>query len=367
MEIAKNFDPHLIPERTTLANPDAITPSDFDWQEMVPERWSGVNLNSEADLIGLGKANLAAMKRYWRQQERELVRRREQLQQFLDELDGQTVEDLQRLAHNYECPAFPSVGFLSGATPEPLDVASRMREQNATTLNVCGWCKYAQNALVRYRYAVTSQCGIMLPWQHKAYGYDGTTRSQLRMPINEFDTPCQLTCCAQEQLELYLEALQQEVTALTTKKAQIVDFIERITAAEKRAEKKPCFPSERPEGWFRDGDKVVCLPHDYSTIPATPIDHFVPGHITYAAKRWTVSVQSEAGVQLNFGGTRIENLCNINLDYLNPAVMLQWEYDYLCAHEDERTRWLAMLEHGREQAWKVLLKAFIKATKKWQI
>ncbi len=333
--------------------PEEQTASIFDWQELVPTGWRGVNLDSEETLIGLGKANLAAMKRYWRQRERETTRNLELAQQYADTFAGQTTESLQQRAAQYEHPEFSSVGFVSEAAPEPLDIASRTRGANATTLNFCGWCRYAHSTLNRCHYAITSYCNVMLPWQRKAYGCDGSLRSQLRLPENLFDTPCQLLCCAQGQLDLYIKALQEEVNELQAQRTKVAGYIERIIAAEKMADHKPCFASERPDGWFQDRCAVMCLVHDFSKLPAKSLPHFVPGHVTYAAKSWTVSVHSDE--PLNVG--RDGDAYNVNLSYSDPAVILWWEYEYLMAHPDEMAVWLAMIGETYKCSRSTLLQA----------
>lgn len=339
------FHPELaLPEQTA---------SIFDWQELVPTGWRGVNLDSEDALISLGKANLAAMKRYWRQRERETTRNLELAQQYADTFAGQTTESLQQRAAQYEYPEFPSVGFATMSLPEPLDVASRTRETNATTMNFCGWCKYALRIQESHRCALQSYCRVMLPWQRKAYGCDGSLRSEWRLPRNLFDTPCQLLCCAQSQLDLYIKALQEEVNELQAQRTKVAGYIERIIAAEKMADHKPCFASERPDGWFQDRCAVMCLVHDFSKLPAKSLPHFVPGHVTYAAKSWTVSVHSDEPLNVGCDG----DIYNVNLSYSDPAVILWWEYEYLMAHPDEMAIWLAMIGETYKCSRSTLLQA----------
>src|SRR5262245_9762266 len=116
----------------------------FTPADLIPEWWD-LTVPDLNRLVWLGKITIREMIRYWRGNAQECVSGIKRIERTLSEIDGLTPETIRAAAAKHENPTFTSIKVLPGSMgdPEPTDAASINRKRGATTLNVCGWCKYA--------------------------------------------------------------------------------------------------------------------------------------------------------------------------------------------------------------------------------
>ena len=281
-------------------------------QEMMPAPWHHVYV---PDLEYLGFHNLDYLKRYWRKEERELAEQIKTVQSQIDTFDGMTIEGARSIAINYAHPTLPA-----NLADGPFDAASLRRKPGETTLNFCGWCKYAEDGTMRNGCNITAACSLIADEFRNGSGFCGTKKFC-------YNTPCQVTNCSQFTHEINVSGLKAKLERLKSQKARVGDFIALISDATERTERKPCFADWRPFDWFQIGDEVVLFaPHTIET-----------GKVIDGYRR------SEGLVKVRVD--KKPGPCNGRETYVRacwPEIMWPWELGYLRANPDYLKTWLML-------------------------
>lgn len=313
----------------------------IDFAQLVPsDFWEGIEVKTEVDLLKLGRYNIEVLGRYWKEQENDYERRLEEVQGLYGTLCGLKAEQLEQLAKEYECPEFPSVGFLTNDYPMPLDMASERRRAGATTWNFCGWCHYAvspHDVVDLERKVGECKLESYCRFMSSKLLADSQQEEVTCQRINNFDTPCSLTFGGQEQLDDIVSALVAERNDILQQLNTANLYIGYLEEKACWAVKKPCFPGSRPWNWFRDGEKAVCLVHDLRGVPATVQAPFVAGLVTHAANGWHTSVWTKR--QAHISDT--QDCRSLSLPLSSPVYMHRWEFDYLRGDAEYRRLWLS--------------------------
>lgn len=309
-------------------------------QSLIPSYWDGVYVPTEEDLIFLGSRNLEYIKQYWRSEERRAVGQIKRLQERLDLLEGKTVDDIKKMAAEYEHPEFPKIGKVPGAMsymgiPEPLDEASINRDHFATTFNFCGWCEHADRTACRSHYAITANCNL-IPKKFE----DGSKlyeESEFR-----FNTPCALANGNQDLIDLSVISLRTKLSKKVAEKSRISEKVRYITKVMKKAEEKPYLADHRPSDWFEIGEEVVCF------IPKNDVDAIVKGAFVtgkvingYRHGEGCVSICTDRKVH---NGDSCDGH-GIWLGMSRPEVLHRWEFEYLKTHHDYLEVWTRISDH----------------------
>lgn len=130
----------------------------------------------------------------------------------------------------------------SGAEPPESMVGL---ESDSTTLEKCGWCKYAMGSH-RYNYCYSGTCCLM------AYGGEIVWCDE-----------CKFKKYAKGDIE---GIIKRHEYAIDSAKASIEDRKEKIAFLEKLAKDRPCrppLPDDRDEDYFEEGRRIVVYVSDY--------------------------------------------------------------------------------------------------------
>lgn len=291
---------------------------------LIPQYWD-LTAEKTEDIIFFGQVTIREMVRSWRyhsKSQSSLIKSTDDLLSFLR---GKNAKSISKVAEKYESPEFPKIGLREGnwsGDPEPLDAESINREGDATTFNFCGWCKHAGGGTCRFRYHITTRCGIKT-----SAGFEDEER--------RFDTPCFLTDAPNAEFDRLREGLERERNRLIEVKRGTDKKIRTLLNLEKQAEMKPALPSQRPHDWFNLNDPLVC----YIGLWEERIvkDDFVTAKVIDGYRH------HDGCVSVNYDG-RIHNG-----EYLEghgggygmsrPEIMHAWECEYLLANSDFAHLW----------------------------
>lgn len=291
---------------------------------LIPQYWDLTASNVE-DIVFFGKITIREMIRSWRSHASSLSSSIKTVDERLKLMSGKTAKDIIQIAKQSENPEFPQIGVRRdswGDDPEPLDAASINREHGATTFNVCGWCKYAGGGSCRYNYHISTSCGIV---------NDAGMKDEDR----KFNTPCVFKTANDSFFDQIRNGLEGTRRRLIEEKRQTDRKIKLLLTLEKRAEKKPAMPNNRPYDWFNVNDPVMCFIGKWQEriVP----DQFATAKVIngYRHHDGCVSVSYDKRVH---SGDYLEGHGG-GYGMSRPEVMHVWEFEYLLAHPDFASLW----------------------------
>jgi len=192
----------------------------------------------------LGNKNIVALISSARSNEQSLTGQVAKLKQQQSLLRDKSGNDFKEMAKGFENPVITEIGVPSDSwtkDPEPLDAASKNREGNATTFNMCGWCKHSGGGSCRYGYHITTTCNLL-----------GDSSSETR-----FNTPCLLQNKTAEEIATQVTRIESEITNLLARREKVRDGIKLLQHLKKGAPEKPYLMSLRPHDHFNVGDEVM--------------------------------------------------------------------------------------------------------------
>ena len=200
-------------------------------------------IKSWEEIASLGSKNLTALVADARSHEKSLTNRIASLKQQAELLRSKSGEDFKRMAEDFENPTLTQIGVPSDSwykDPEPLDAASKNREHDATTFNVCGWCKHAGGGSCRYSYHITTSCSLLG-----------------KSPETRFNTPCLLQSKSAEDFAHEVGRLERETEETLAKREKVRQGIKLLQDLKRGASEKPYLMSLRPHDHFNVGDDVM--------------------------------------------------------------------------------------------------------------
>ena len=192
----------------------------------------------------LGSKNIAVLISSARSNEQSLTSSIASRKQQQELLRGKSGDDIKEMAKGFENPTITEIGVPGDSwskDPEPLDAASKNREGNATTFNMCGWCKHSGGGSCRYSYHITTTCNLL-----------GDSSPETR-----FNTPCLLQSKTADEIAIQVERIEKEVVDLLARREKVRDGIKLLQHLKKGAPEKPYLISLRPHDHFNVGDEVM--------------------------------------------------------------------------------------------------------------
>lgn len=312
-----------------------------DLKQLIPDGWPGIEVETEQDLIFLGKLNLEVLKQHWRGVERAEKARMRKTQELIDLLSDKTPMDFQEMAKGYEEPGFTEIAVPKDGwgVPTPMDAKSINRKHGATTFNVCGWCKYNAGGPCMHNCCLETDCQLVPSTL--------LTEEEQGKYQKRFDSPCILKADGDMLIRSMLIRIARYYHIGTMERIKLVktDAASRaryLTRIAKEAEEKPLLPLYRPHEWFKAGDEVrwFASTGDLKLLPGKG-GKFYAGKVVdgYRYQSGAVSVFTD------------EKICDSDwlqgqgvwCGTLRPEVMHLWEYEYLRTHADFLGVWLNSL------------------------
>jgi hypothetical protein len=291
---------------------------------LIPGYWD-LTAKTIEDIVFLGKTTIREMIRSWRSQAQALSSSIKEADENLKFMQDKNATSIQKLAKKSENPTFPHVGVGVGSLTgdkEPLDAASINRKREATTFNVCGWCKYAAGGACRYSFHISTTCSLI-------------TDAGIQDEERHFDTPCVFKKAPDEFFNSIRSGLEEQRQKLIEEKRLTDRKIKLLLRLEDLAEKKPVFSNQRPHDWFNVNDDVICYVgnrEEWICSDQFATAKIIPG---YRHHDGCVSVRFDKRVHANpfleghgagYGMSR-------------PEVMHLWEFEYLLEHPDFAKLW----------------------------
>lgn len=194
-------------------------------------------------VASLGSKNITALIARARDHEKEFADNISRTKAKLSLLRGKSGADFVEMAKQHENPTITKIGVRKDSwirEPEPLDVASQNRAHDATTFNMCGWCKHTGGGSCRYNYHISTSCNLL---------HDS--------PKTKFNTPCLLHAKTAEEIAAEVEWLEHEVTDLLARRERVREGIRLLQQLKKGTPDKPYLISLRPHDQFNVGDEVM--------------------------------------------------------------------------------------------------------------
>ena len=153
----------------------------FNAERLVAGLAVGIQVQTEDDVVMLGKAFIEQLIRYWKEEESLRTNHQLSLQKTAEWLSVQTASSLQVAAAQYDNPRARTAGELTDepCTSWSADVLDR--KEGSTTLNLCGWCSFAIGG-ARGGRCSTPLCGLL------------PSSTEAGQPLYKtFSTPCVFT------------------------------------------------------------------------------------------------------------------------------------------------------------------------------
>jgi hypothetical protein len=302
----------LITTRRVPALPLSFADVFFHSQYTLPgvESWKQV--------ATLGQQNIAALIMSARSNEKSLTATIGRLKEKLALLDGKTGDDIKEMAKEYENPTITEIGKMDrNSDPEPLDAASIIRANGATTFNMCGWCKHSSGGLCRYNYSISTSCSLL----------DDSS------PKTKFNTPCLLQPLSAEELAQQSERLRKEIRGALEGRERVRSGI-RLLLRLKRLSTvdKPYLMSLRSYNHFKVGEELMVYVGNFESktvegdwVPAVCISG--EGMIGYLATfPFHDNFSSFEGRGGSMGKSRPEVISRSTFCYLNEAFQSDLEF-----------------------------------------
>ena len=296
-------------------------PKNINIRKLYPKHWTQEFQTAE-EVVYYGKDFVRTMIKFKLEQLACLEHERELIKEKIG-LVGMGREFISTRAQRYENPSFPSIGHRYECSEhlEPLDDASLTRKSGKTTLNCCGWCRFAQPTGdgERNGYHITAYCSF----KTLVSGTDYKRR---------FNQKCFLPKAPCSVLTGIVGGLFEADGKLIGKIRRIESEIAFLRRLESLAEKKPLLPEFREPRFFKTGNRVVCF---LDNVPDKNTEKdFAAGRISkdnpYPVVRFDEAVRK---------GRNREKRSMSFLPY-GPNILREWEFRYLVDHPDFAKVWL---------------------------
>lgn len=209
-------------------------------------------------LIFLGRENLRYLRQKWQELSNPAQDLLKPLQERAKLLEGKTVDDLRRLATEYDCPDYPTMmssylylgDFLDTEDPD-----AEQRQPGTTTLNICGWCKYALGEGYPLHARITGgkrwfrpSCGFFAAQWEGEYAHN-------------FNQLCLLTHCDDVGLNQIRAGFQRVYEYYRNLCDGVEKRVQLLYEMIEKAESKPVFPACRASGHYVEGDTIYFFKH----------------------------------------------------------------------------------------------------------
>ncbi|MCX6722849.1 MAG: hypothetical protein NT094_02140, partial [Candidatus Staskawiczbacteria bacterium] len=186
---------------------------------LIPKYWD-LPVQTEDDLVFLGKTTIREIIREWRREAKGLAGRMKEIDEELSLL-----ADIRENASKYSDPDFTGQKLkydLMAGKRGPTEEKDLNRTWQSTTFNRCGWCRYAQG-MRTHGVSLDPGCGI---------NYDAGLKDEDR----QFSTTCFLKGVTDELILQIRQGLQQKLVSLTGQKRAIDGKIKKLIELKAKAE-----------------------------------------------------------------------------------------------------------------------------------
>lgn len=260
------------------ANLPALTEVFYDSMVRGIDSWERIPM--------IGRNNIATLISSARSKEKSLTGSIGRLVEEIKLLTGKSGEDFVKLALEYENPQDMQVAIPKDSwshDPEPTDHKSINRKGDATTFNICGWCKHTGGGTCRYSFHISTSCGL--------YG-EGS-------PETKFNTHCLFQSMTAEQVSEIVAKKGREIESLKDQRQGVRNAIRTLQGMGKGATDKPWLMQLRPHDLFNVGDEVAANMANYQN--KTVEGEWVRGFVIFGYRHHDgcVSYQTEFPVHSN--------------------------------------------------------------------
>lgn len=254
-------------------------------------------------LVGLGRENLLHARGVLKGRLAKARTIRKKQQQMLKLVDRKTVAKVQKIAAQSDDPQYKSCkSKWRGEKVMPSNPEAKTRIAGSTTLNVCGWCKYAVPYMIPHgRTVIPDEQRVFRPscrFCHDEW------KSEFE---HDFNTPCILKESQEglEEISGQLRKRHNEYMEYYDKLVQYIRFLDELIA---EAESKPILPQYRSLRHYAEGTLVYFINRDSCSgreWPPYPFDYEmvrpnydvwqgkVVGHVEYEYVEGAVSILIE--------------------------------------------------------------------------
>jgi hypothetical protein len=271
------------------------------------------------DVSHLGSKNLAKLVSSAHDYEQSLTSNIGKLKEQQNLLRGKSGDDIKEMAKEFQNPTITEIGVPSDSwskDPEPLDAASKTREGDSTTFNICGWCKHHSGGTGRYQFMITTSCGLL----------GGAS------PETRFNTPCLLQCKTETKIAEEVQRFEEEVENLIAKREKVREGIKLLQHFKKGSPEKPYLMSLRPHDHFNVGDEVMVYvgqwgkESEHKTVVKDGV--WVPAIIVYGYRHHDGCVSYQALFPIHTNMSYFEGRGG-GAGMSRPEVLLRSEFNYL--------------------------------------
>ena len=277
----------------------------FNAERLVAGLAVGIQVETEDDVVMLGKAFIEQLIRYRKEEESLRTNHQLSLQKTAEWLSAQTASSLQVAAAQYDNPRARTAGELTDepCTSWSADVLDR--KEGSTTLNLCGWCSFAIGG-ARGGRCSTPLCGLL------------PSSTEAGRPLYKtFSTPCVFTNGGGKEVvgrsQRYISEQLRQVAGAKDEARQAMALLSSLL---EKAEDKPLVAALRPADWFSIGDDVRYFTGDAK-------EPFVCAKVLYRYEG-SVFVACTNGV-----GMQMRPRC---FDVKDASLLKEGEYAFLHAH-----------------------------------
>lgn len=275
-------------------------------------------IKSWEEVAKLGSKNLAALVSRAREHEQSLSGSIARLKEQQNLLLGKSGDDFKEMAKAYENPTITLIGVPGDSwskDPEPLDADSKNRKADATTFNMCGWCKHAGGGSCRYQYHITTSCSLL-----------GDASPETR-----FNTPCLLQSKTADLIAEHVQRIDHEVEALLARREKVRQGIKLLQKLKKDAPEKPYLISLRPHDMFNVGDDAMVYIGqwgDGNEHKKVADGKWVPVTVVFGYRHHDgcVSAQSQFPIHSNVA---FDGGCGYGAGMSRPEILLRSEFEWL--------------------------------------
>jgi hypothetical protein len=320
------------------------------FEDLLPEGCGArlVGTSNIKELLFLGQPAIRAAIRIWRRHARDLAR----TLKLVDEMVAMTAAgraELWKRTHLYDYHTFGEGDIWVGDNvliPFP-EHWSRLPE--STTLNHCGWCKYAVGEIAEFG-AMRNKpvCGILQ--MARTEDTSPHVRPELldRVTANpraqellrnltanqrHFFSSCWIGKVTQYDVEDIEAKLREVLAEIVQEKSVIDNKIRFLAKLEADADVRPVLPIDRDSEYLSDREQVMLFSDDTSALPSwvsTFEKCWLPGQVSIFRR--------EIRINLSYGGEG--NVPELDINPLRPQVMRVYDWKLLREDPDFARLWV---------------------------
>jgi len=294
---------------------------------------AALGLVTEEHVLFLGTNNIQTQIRAWRLETRPLAGQIKRVSALM-RMMNRGLRVIRREGSRRQAASFRREELVRFGT----SISPRTTLENAawpadhTTLNNCGWCKYATPKTTHGAVKIASSCSILedgmvpdrftlIPEPLRPTVWSLVSAAEQRENERFFFSPCWLQDANKELIDDLALGLHLTLVSLQDDKEILDERLKSLTKLKQQAEHKPLLPADRDKQAFAPGMPLLI-------------------YLDKPEPRWASGTSRGVDQDGILHVTRSGAADACRIDYRLPAVIAPWDYRYLRKNPEFAALWL---------------------------